>query len=138
MSSEEINVMSGDMADAVLMSDDPNCFTDKIQVFVGGRKYKTQYTKKFIERKIWKEPNSNEIFSILPGSVYSILVKKGDKVKKGEKLMIYEAMKMKNVISAPFDAVIEMINVEIGDKLPKGTLLILLAREEHTAKKGKK
>lgn len=138
MSSEEINTMSGDMADAVLMSNDPNCFIDKIQVHVGGRKYKTMYTKKFIERKVWKEPNPNEIYSIIPGSVDSILVKKGDKVAKGDKLMIYEAMKMKNLIAAPFDAVIEMINVEEGDKLPKGTLLILLAKEEPKVKKAKK
>lgn len=127
---KEINLMSGDMADAVLMSDDPNCFTGKIQIHVGGRTYKTMYTKKFMERKVWKEPNANEIFSILPGSVESILVKKGDKVKKGDRLMIYEAMKMKNIISAPFDATIEMINVENGDKLPKGNLLILLAKNE--------
>lgn len=135
MSSEDIKVMSGAMADAVLIPDEPVVYKDKLQIYVNGRKYKTQFTKKFIERKIWKEPNPNEIVSILPGSVNSVLVKKGAKVKKGDKLLIYEAMKMKNVISAPFDAEVEMVNVEPGDKLPKGALLILLKREKPAEKK---
>ncbi|MEG2849185.1 MAG: acetyl-CoA carboxylase biotin carboxyl carrier protein subunit, partial [Bacteroidales bacterium] len=59
-------------------------------------------------------------------SVDSIMVKVGDKVKKGDRLMIYEAMKMKNVISAPFEAIIETIDVKVGDKLPEGARLILL------------
>ncbi|MEF9931106.1 MAG: acetyl-CoA carboxylase biotin carboxyl carrier protein subunit [Bacteroidales bacterium] len=126
MNPKEINLMSGDMADAVLMSNDPNSMAGNIQIHVGGRKYKTLYTKKFTERKMWVKPNPNEILSILPGSVDSIMVKVGDKVKKGDRLMIYEAMKMKNVISAPFEAVIETIDVEVGDKLPKGARLILL------------
>lgn len=138
MSTEEIKTMSGEMADAILMPDEPITYTDKIQVHAEGRKYKTQYTKKFIERKAWKEPNPNEIFSIIPGSVTSILVKKGDKVKKGGKLMVYEAMKMQNLITAPFDAEVEMINVEPGDRLPKGTLLILLKKEAFKEKSPKK
>jgi len=64
--------------------------------------------------------------SIIPGSVTEIKVKAGDNVKKGGKLMIYEAMKMKNIISAPFDAVVESVEVNVGDKLPKGAVLIRL------------
>ena len=64
--------------------------------------------------------------SIIPGSVTEINVKVGAKVKKGEKLMIYEAMKMKNVIAAPFDAIVESIEVKVGDKLPKGVVLVNL------------
>ena len=40
--------------------------------------------------------------------------------------MIYEAMKMKNVIAAPFDAVVVSIEVKVGDKLPKGAVLVIL------------
>lgn len=138
MSSEETNTMKGEVGDANLSQDESVVCTGKIQVFVEGRKYKTQYTKKFLERKTWKAPNPNEILSIIPGSVSSILVKKGELVKKGDRLMIYEAMKMQNVITAPFDAEIEMINVEKGDRLPKGALLILLKSIETSVKKSKK
>ena len=126
MENKEIDLISADLGDAVLMSNDPNLYTDKIQIHECGRKYKTRYTKKFVERKVWQEPNPKEVRSIIPGSVTEINVKEGDKVGKGSKLMIYEAMKMKNVIAAPFDAVIERVEVQVGDKLPKGALLITL------------
>lgn len=122
----EIKSISADLGDAVLMSNDPNLFTDKIQIHECGRVYKTRYTRKFVERKKWEAPNPNEIRSIIPGSVTEVLVKPGDKVKKGATLMIYEAMKMKNVIAAPFDATVQSVEVKAGDKLPKGALLAVL------------
>ena len=130
MEIQEINSISADLGDAVLMSNDPNMFQDKIQVHVSGRKYKTLYTRKFLERKKWEAPNPNEVRSIIPGSVTEITVKAGDKIKKGDKLMIYEAMKMKNIISAPFDATVESVEVKVGDKLPKGVILARLAPME--------
>ena len=122
----EIKTISADLGDAVLMSNDPNLFTDKIQIHECGRVYKTRYTRKFMERKKWGAPNPSQVRSIIPGSVTEVLVKPGDKVKKGSKLMIYEAMKMKNVIVSPFDAVVESVEVKAGDKLPKGALLAIL------------
>lgn len=122
----EIKSISADLGDAVLMSNDPNLFTDKIQIHECGRVYKTRYTRKFVERKKWEAPDPNEIRSIIPGSVTEVLVKPGDKVKKGATLMIYEAMKMKNVIAAPFDATVQSVEVKAGDKLPKGALLAVL------------
>lgn len=127
MENQEIKSISADLGDAVLMSNDPNLFTDKIQVHVCGRQYKTRYTRKFVERKKWEAPNPNEVRSIIPGSVTEICVKEDTKVKKGTCLMIYEAMKMKNRIVAPFDATVKSIEVNQGDKLPKGALLVVLA-----------
>jgi len=127
MENQEIKSISADLGDAVLMSNDPNLFTDKIQVHVCGRQYKTRYTRKFVERKKWEAPNPNEVRSIIPGSVTEICVKEGAKVKKGTCLMIYEAMKMNNRIVAPFDATVKSIEVNKGDKLPKGALLVVLA-----------
>ena len=127
MENQEIKSISADLGDAVLMSNDPNLFTDKIQVHVCGRQYKTRYTRKFVERKKWEAPNPNEVRSIIPGSVTEICVKEGTKVKKGTCLMIYEAMKMNNRIVAPFDATVKSIEVNKGDKLPKGALLVGLA-----------
>ena len=122
----EIKSISADLGDAVLMSNDPNLFTDKIQIHECGRVYKTRYTRKFMERKKWEAPNPSQVRSIIPGSVTEVLVKPGEKVKKGSRLMIYEAMKMKNVIVSPFDAVVESVEVKAGDKLPKGALLVIL------------
>jgi Acetyl/propionyl-CoA carboxylase, alpha subunit len=126
MEKEDIKILSGDVHDAIISPDDVNVYTEHIQIHTEGRKYKTLFTKKFAERKKWEAPNPNLIKSIIPGSVDSILVKEKSKVKKGDKLMIYEAMKMKNVITAPFDATIVKIDVAIGNKVPKGTTLIEL------------
>ncbi len=126
MEEKDIKSLSADLGDAVLMSNDPNLFTDRIQVHECGRKYRTLYTQKFLQRKKWEAPDPNQVKSIIPGVVAEIAVKVGDKVKKGGKLMIYEAMKMKNVIVAPFDAKVVSIEVKEGDKLPKGVVLALL------------
>lgn len=124
MEIEKIMHLSGNLADAVLMSNDPDCFTDKIQVQVAGRQYKTLYTQKFANRKNWEAPNPNLLKSVIPGSVTEVLVKEGDKVEAGDKLIVYEAMKMQNVITAPFNTTIKSVKVVKGEKLPKGAVLI--------------
>ena len=45
-------------------------------------------------------------------------------VKKGDKLMIYEAIKMMNVVHAPMDGKIKEVNAKVGETLPKGALLV--------------
>ncbi|MDO4736772.1 MAG: biotin/lipoyl-containing protein [Bacteroidia bacterium] len=124
MESEKIMHLSGNLADAVLMSNDPDCFTGKIQVQVAGRQYKTLYTKKFENRKNWEAPNRNVLKSIIPGCVTEVLVKEGDKVRAGDKLIVYEAMKMQNIMTAPFSTTIKSVKVVKGEKLPKGAVLI--------------
>jgi len=127
MENQEIKSISADLGDAVLMASDPNLVTDKIQVHVCGRQDRGRSTRKFVERKKWEAPNPKEVRAIIPGSVTEICVKEGAKVKKGTCLMIYEAMKMNNRIVAPFDATVKPIEVNKGDKLPKGALLVVLA-----------
>lgn len=124
---QEVVVLK-EISDAVLDTDlkDFAVLDDYLQIHEEGRKYKTLLTPKFKERKKWVAPNPNEIRTHIPGVVGEIMVKKRDAVKKGEKLLIYEAMKMKNVVTAPFDGVIKRIAVKEGEKLPKGALLIVM------------
>jgi len=88
------------------------------------RKYKTTLTRKFMNRKFYTEPNPNEIKSYIPGTVIKIFVKKEQKLKKGNTLLILEAMKMKNEINMPFDGKVVKINVKEGEKIPKGTVMV--------------
>lgn len=124
---QEVVVLK-EISDAVLDTDlkDFAVLDDYLQIHEEGRKYKTLLIPKFKERKKWVAPNPNEIRTHIPGVVGEIMVKKRDAVKKGEKLLIYEAMKMKNVVTAPFDGVIKRIAVKEGEKLPKGALLIAM------------
>ena len=45
-------------------------------------------------------------------------------MKKGDSLFVLEAMKMENVITAPIDGVIKKFNIEKGQQVKKGDLLI--------------
>ena len=65
------------------------------------------------------------IFSPMPGKVVKINVKPGDEVKKGEVLLIVEAMKMENNIIAPKDGKIEKVNVKAG-KMVDGSKPVLV------------
>ncbi len=97
-----------------------------LQIFPKARVYETKLTEKFKNREVWKKPDLQEIKSIIPGSVTSIYVTVGQKVKKGEAIMSYEAMKMHNIVQAPFDGVVEQIYVSCGQSLPKGVNMIYL------------
>lgn len=62
----------------------------------------------------------------LPGLILNSLVKAGDSVKKGQNLMVMEAMKMENEIEAPSDGVVKEVHVKNGDNVAEGDILITL------------
>jgi len=93
---------------------------------VTARKYKTLLTKKYQNRKPWVNPSAFDIQSIIPGTILEIFVKEGDIVIEGAPLLILEAMKMQNRIEMPFTARIKKINVEVGLRIPKDSLMIEL------------
>lgn len=62
----------------------------------------------------------------MPGTIMSIKVNEGQKVRKGEVLFILEAMKMENEIMAPRDAVVEKLMVSNNTQVKMGDILILL------------
>lgn len=66
---------------------------------------------------------SAKITSPMPGNILSINASAGKTVKKGEVLMILEAMKMENEIMAPRDGRITSIHVAKGTTVESGTLL---------------
>ncbi|MBQ3600654.1 MAG: biotin/lipoyl-binding protein [Lachnospiraceae bacterium] len=62
----------------------------------------------------------------MQGKILSIKASVGQSVKKGEVLMILEAMKMENEIVAPENGTIASINVASGDKVESGAVLATL------------
>jgi 3-methylcrotonyl-CoA carboxylase alpha subunit len=74
--------------------------------------------------------SSNEIYSPMPGKVTKVFVKEGQKVTKGDVLLIIEAMKMENSIFSPADGIVEQINVELDDRVDPGKALIILEKKE--------
>jgi pyruvate carboxylase len=70
--------------------------------------------------------NPSHIGASMPGTVLKALIVKGDQVKKGDHLMITEAMKMETTVQAPFDGVVKEIHVSNGEALQTGDLLLEL------------
>lgn len=67
-----------------------------------------------------------KIVSPMPGRVIKINVKQGEKVKRGQTLLIVEAMKMENSITSPADGEVEKINVKVGEMVNSSTSLVSL------------
>lgn len=63
----------------------------------------------------------------LPGVVTKILVNEGKAVKKGDTVLVLEAMKMENNITAEADGTVSGICVSAGDSVMEGTTLITIA-----------
>ena len=62
----------------------------------------------------------------MPGNINDVRVKAGQSVKKGDILLILEAMKMENEIMAPRDGVVASVNVSKGATVSTGDLLLSL------------
>ena len=65
----------------------------------------------------------------MPGAVLATAVNSGDKVSKGDLLLILEAMKMEHRITAPMDGIITELHVDTGDQVENGQLLVTLNQE---------
>lgn len=66
---------------------------------------------------------NSEIKAPMPGLIIDILANPGDEVKKGDSVLILEAMKMENVIKSPVDGIISEILVAKGDSVEKSKIL---------------
>ena len=69
---------------------------------------------------------STSLRSPLPGVILEIFCKAGDSVKKGQKVLILEAMKMENTINAEKDGVVKEIKVNKGDSVLEGAELVII------------
>jgi biotin carboxyl carrier protein len=66
----------------------------------------------------------NDVKAPMPGMVLNILVKEGDTVKKGDALLVLEAMKMENILKSPNDGTIRKVVAVKGTAVEKSQLLI--------------
>ena|SRR6478672_1310037 len=66
----------------------------------------------------------NDIKAPMPGMVLNILVAEGQEVKKGDPLIVLEAMKMENILKSPTDGTVKKIAITKGVAVEKNQLLI--------------
>lgn len=78
-----------------------------------------------IKKNISTSPSA--IKAPLPGNIIQVFVAVGDEVKKSQKLLVYEAMKMENDLLATKDGVVKSLKVAVGDSVLEGDDLIEIA-----------
>jgi len=89
--------------------------------------YETVFTKKFANRKPYAPKDPRRLTAIIPGLILQVLAAPGDSVLPGQSLLILEAMKMQNHITAHHEAFIKTLHVAPGDMVTKGQLLVEFA-----------
>lgn len=98
------------------------------------REVKKPKTPKLVRSEVRVKPGEGNIIKStsgghsvkapLPGNIFKMLVKEGDTVKKGDVLLIMEAMKMENNIIAEKDGFIKSIKVKVGDNVLQNDTLL--------------
>lgn len=66
----------------------------------------------------------NDIKAPMPGMVLNVLVKDGDEVKKGDAILVLEAMKMENILKSPADGIVKKVAISKGVAVEKNQLLV--------------
>ena len=69
---------------------------------------------------------ATEVSAPMNGTVLEIAVSVGTEVSAGDRLLVLEAMKMKNTIPAPVNGTVRQIFTHVGDNVSTGTILFVL------------
>jgi 3-methylcrotonyl-CoA carboxylase alpha subunit len=99
---------------------------DNFHVFTGGRHFVLAYNDPMAHAGE-AEAAGGRLTAPMPGKVVAVLASKGQQVKKGDALVIMEAMKMEHTIAAPSDGLVEEILYQVGDQVADGAPLLAFA-----------
>ncbi len=109
-----------------------NEMNDDLELFIGCRSTEVSVkTDRDIlidkyKAKAKQEQGAVKVLSPLPGLVTKVEVTPGLQLKKGDCIVVIEAMKMENEIAAPKDCVVKELNIEEGQAIEKDHFIALL------------
>ncbi|GAB3469912.1 acetyl/propionyl/methylcrotonyl-CoA carboxylase subunit alpha [Massilia terrae] len=96
---------------------------DLFHVFTAGRHYTLAYNDPMAHAGE-HEAGGGRLTAPMPGKVVAVMIANGAEVKKGQPLVIIEAMKMEHTIAAPGDGVVEEVLYQVGDQVTDGAPLL--------------
>jgi 3-methylcrotonyl-CoA carboxylase alpha subunit len=96
---------------------------DVFHVFTNGQHYTLAYNDPMAHAGE-SEAEGGRLTAPMPGKVVAVLAEKGKEVKKGDALVIMEAMKMEHTIAAPHDGVVDDVLYAVGDQVADGAPLL--------------
>tara|TARA_R110002049_G_scaffold266984_3_gene443258 strand:+ start:9225 stop:9704 length:480 start_codon:yes stop_codon:yes gene_type:complete len=114
----------------LLQADD---LTKKLTLEVNGNKYTIsiadEYDQMVKQMGILavNTQQQKDINAPMPGLILDILVTVGQEIKEGDQMLVLSAMKMENIITAPSDGIVKIIEIQKDDVVEKGQLLIEIA-----------
>jgi 3-methylcrotonyl-CoA carboxylase alpha subunit len=73
---------------------------------------------------------SGELRAPMPGLIVDVLCSEGDKVVKGDKLVVLEAMKTQQAFAAPFDGVVTKVAVSKGQQVADGDIMAAVEEQK--------
>ena len=94
-------------------------------IFLSGENWRLIETDPLAARE-GDDPGAGRLTAPMPGRVTQLFVKAGDVVRRGEPLIIIEAMKMEHTVAAPVDGTVEAVGFAVGDLVEEGAELIAL------------
>ncbi|HEV2306312.1 MAG TPA: biotin/lipoyl-containing protein [Candidatus Acidoferrales bacterium] len=102
-----------------------------IRIAIDGHEYLVEYE----DPRQWRRSGSGSvgaqgrqnITAPMPGKIVRLLVKNGDKVERGQGLLIIEAMKMQNEIKSPKEGIVERVAVAESQPVNAGEVLAVIA-----------
>ncbi|GGX48046.1 acetyl/propionyl/methylcrotonyl-CoA carboxylase subunit alpha [Undibacterium squillarum] len=100
---------------------------EKVHVFAAGQHTELHYHDPLAHAGD-AEAEGGRLTAPMPGKIVAVMTEKGRAVKKGEALLIMEAMKMEHTISAPHDGEIAEILYAVGDQVSEGAQLLAFAQ----------
>jgi len=121
-------IIDGITHTVALTSDEDGCIiqVDGRDLNATIRDERSEAIRKLVGAKQVRKDTANEIKAPMPGLVVKVNVSEGDVVKKGQGVMVVEAMKMENEIHSPSDGIVKKMMVETGKAVDKNELLITL------------
>jgi biotin carboxyl carrier protein len=93
---------------------------------IEGTAFETHLTRKFRNRRSFQPKDPRRVVAHIPGVIQAIHVAPGQRVQRGDRLVVLEAMKMQNDLTAREDGVVAAVHVALNQMVTKGQLILEL------------
>lgn len=81
-----------------------------------------------VEEGVSNSHDDSGLTAPMPGKILDVNFSAGDSVKKGDVLLVMEAMKMEHKIIAVTDGIVESVNYNVGDQVTQGAELLVVVQ----------
>ena len=114
------------IAEIIEINPEEKCFVIKVNNSVYSLSVRDKYDDLLKEMGIDLSagPKVNDMKAPMPGLVLNVLVENGQTIKKGDAIVVLEAMKMENILKSPSDGIVKKVHVIKGDKVEKNQVMV--------------